>query len=425
MVQSFNHINKVSGELKLPGDKSISHRAVFFSSMAKGKSVIRNLSDGEDVASTIKCFSALGCEIKKEKNEIVIVGKGSKNFSKSQKPLNCGNSGTTARLIAGLLSSQNFETTLIGDESLSKRPMDRVIIPLEKMGAKFESANKNLPLKIIPPKELKPINYEMPISSAQIKSSIILAGLHCEGITSIVEKIPSRNHTEKMLGLEVKKSESGNTILVSKKNYPIPAEYFIPSDVSSAAFFVALTILSKDSSLRIKNVSLNETRKGYLKILKQMGAKINFENISVSSGEIYGDIIVESSQLKNVEIPEEIIPNIIDEIPILSVAGLFAEGDFSIKGANELRKKESDRINSLCHNYKLLGLDVNEFEDGFTISGKIKNKNAIFESFEDHRIAMTFSILSLLLNDGGKVDNFSCVKISNPDFINQIKQITG
>jgi len=425
MLQTFDHITKVKGELSLPGDKSISHRAVFFSSMAEGKSVIKNLSDSEDVASTIKCFSDLGCEIKKEKNQFVVAGKGFKKFNKPNKPLDCGNSGTTARLLAGLLSAQNFETTLIGDESLSERPMDRVMIPLKKIGVNFESENDRLPLKIIPDKEHHPINYKLPIPSAQIKSSVILAGLHCEGITSVIEKIPSRNHTEKMLGLEVKKSESGNTILVSKKNYPIPAEYFIPSDVSSAAFFVVLTTLTKGSSLRIKNASLNETRKGYLRILKEMGARINFENISVSSGEIYGDIIVESSQLKNVEIAEGIIPNIIDEIAILSVAGLFAEGNFSIKGAKELRKKESDRINALCYNYKLLGLDIDEFEDGFSISGKIINKGVTFESFNDHRIVMTFSILSLLLNDGGKVNNFNCVKISNPDFINQIKQITG
>jgi 3-phosphoshikimate 1-carboxyvinyltransferase len=228
-----------------------------------------------------------------------------------------------------------------------------------------------------------------------------------------------------MLGLEVKQSSAGNTILVSKKNYPVPSEYFVPSDVSSAAFFVVLAILSKNSSIIIRNVSLNETRKGYLKILEEMGAQIHYENLNTSSGEAFGDIIVESSQLKNIQIQKEIIPNIIDEIPILSVAGLFAEGIFSIQDAGELRKKESDRINSLCINYRNLGLDVEEFEDGFSITGNIKNKNVIFDSFEDHRIAMAFSILSLLLKEGGKVDNFSCVNISNPDFLNQLKQITG
>jgi 3-phosphoshikimate 1-carboxyvinyltransferase len=425
MIREFNNINKVKGELSLPGDKSISHRAVFFSSMADGKSVIKNLSDGEDVATTIKCFSALGCDIKKENNEIIVAGRGFRNFNKSQNPLDCGNSGTTARLITGFLTAQNFETTLTGDESLSKRPMDRVTIPLEKMGAKFESVNKKFPLKIFPAKEIHPINYELPIPSAQIKSSVILAGLHSEGVTSIIEKEQSRNHTEKMLGLEVKKSEAGNTILVSKINYPVPAEYFVPSDVSTAAFFVILAVLTKGSILKIKNACLNETRKGYLKVLEKMGAKINYENIAVSSGEVYGDIIVEGSKLKSVEILQEIIPNIIDEIPILSVAGLFAEGNFMIKNAGELRKKESDRISSLCYNYKLLGLDVVEFEDGFTLSGEIKNKNVLFESFGDHRIAMAFTILSLLLNDGGKVNNFDCVKISNPDFVLQIKQITS
>ena len=221
------------------------------------------------------------------------------------------------------------------------------------------------------------------------------------------------------------KNKSGNTILVSKINYPVPAEYFVPSDVSSAAFFVVLAILSKNSSLRIKNVGLNETRKGYLEILEQMGAKINYENISVSGGETYGDIIVETSKLQNIEVPKEIIPNIIDEIPVLSVAGLFAEGNFTIRNASELRKKESDRISTLCFNYKLLGLEVEESEDGFSLSGEIKNKNVVFNSFDDHRIAMAFAVLSMLLNDGGKVDNFDCVAISNPDFLKQVKMITG
>lgn len=425
MIQEFNKINKVSGELKLPGDKSISHRSVFFSSMGDGKSVIKNLSNGQDVATTIKCFEQLGTNIKKGNSETIINGKGFKNFIKPSKQLDCRNSGTTARLITGFLSAQNFETTLIGDESLSKRPMDRVTIPLTQMGAKFKSENNRLPLKIFPAKEINPISYELPVASAQIKSAIILAGLHSGKVTSIIEKLPSRDHTERMLGLEVKKSESGKTILVSKINYPVPAEYFVPSDVSSAAFFVVLALLSKNSSLRVKNVGLNETRKGYLKILEQMGAKINYESLSVSGGEIYGDIIIESGKLSNIKIPKEIIPNIIDEIPILSVAGLFAKGSFTINEAGELRKKESDRINSLCFNYRLLGLDVKEFEDGFVLSGKIKNNNVVFESFDDHRIAMAFGILSLLLKEGGKVNNFDCVKISNPDFIKQIKNITG
>jgi len=425
MLQSFNHITKVNGELSLPGDKSISHRAVFFSSMADGKSVIKNLSDGQDVASTISCFKELGADIKKETAHTIVIGKGFKQFNISQMPLDCGNSGTTARLITGLLAAQNFESTLVGDESLSKRPMDRVTIPLQQMGAKFESENNKLPLKISPAKNLQPINYELPVPSAQIKSTIILAGLHCDGVTSIVENLPSRNHTEKMLGLAVRNNKLGNVVLVSKQNYPVPTEYFVPSDVSSAAFFVVLTLLTEKSQLRIKSVTLNETRTGYLKVLEEMGANINYEHISSSNGELYGDLVIENSQLQNVEIPASIVPNIIDEIPILSVAGLFASGNFTIKDAGELRKKESDRILSLCHNFKLLGLDVDEFEDGFSLSGQIKNINVVFESFDDHRIAMAFGILSLLLKDGGKVNNFDCVAISNPNFIEQIKKITS
>ena len=425
MIQEFNKINKVKGELKLSGDKSISHRAVFFASMSDGKSVIRNLSNSVDVNSTMDCFSAMGAEVKKENQAVVVKGRGFKGFKRPVKPLDAGNSGTTARLIIGVLASQNFESVLIGDEFLSKRPMDRIVIPLRLMGAKIESKSNTLPLKIYPVTGLNPINYELPIPSAQIKSAVILAGLHCDGMTTVTEFIPSRDHTEKMLGLEVRKNGTNNTILVSKKNYPVAAEYFVPSDVSSAAFFVVLTLLTKNSSLKIKNVSLNDTRTGYLKILKRMGAKLYFENNYLNSGEPIADVIIENSPLVNIDIPGDIIPNIIDEIPILSVAGLFAEGDFTIRGASELRKKESDRINSLCHNYRLLGLDVKEFEDGFTLSGEIKNKNVVFESFHDHRIAMAFGILSLLLNSGGKVDNFDCVKISNPDFIKQIKSITG
>lgn len=425
MTESFNHIEKVKGELNLSGDKSISHRAVIFSSMAKGKSVIKNISTGEDVLSTINCFKNLGIEIENSNKELIINGKGYKGFTNPTQNLNAGNSGTTARLLTGLLCAQNFDSTIIGDESLSKRPMDRIIIPLQKMGAKIKSQNNFLPLNIYHSPQLNNISYELPVASAQVKSSIILAGLHCEDITSVVEKIPSRNHTETMLGLDVKRGESGNTILVSKKNYPVASEYFIPSDISSAAFFIVLALINKDSSLRIKNVSLNETRKGFLNLLEEMGAKINYENISVSSGEVYGDVIVESSALKNINIPGKIIPNIIDEIPALSVAGLFAEGDFIIRNASELRKKESDRINSLCYNYKKLGLDVEEFDDGFKISGEIRNKEVVFESFNDHRVAMAFGILALLLKEGGKVNNFRCVNISNPDFLNQLKQITG
>ena len=227
-----------------------------------------------------------------------------------------------------------------------------------------------------------------------------------------------------MLGLKTELKESGKMISVSKKDYPIAKEYFVPSDISTAAFFIVLTLISKNGELKIKNVSLNETRTGIITVLKSMGADIQTENFRLAAGEPIGDIIVRSSKLANIEIEKELIPNIIDEIPILSIAGIFAEGNFLIKNAEELRRKETDRINAMCHNLKLLGLDVEEYPDGFAFGGEIKNTNPVFESFHDHRIAMAFSILSLLLKNGGAVNNFGCVSISNPDFLLQLSRIT-
>jgi 3-phosphoshikimate 1-carboxyvinyltransferase len=424
MEQVFNHIDRVNGELELPGDKSISHRAVMFSSLAEGKSKIFNLSNGEDVVSTQKCFSQLGTEIEKKHNFVEITGRGFKNFKKPGNPLDAGNSGTTARLISGILIAQDFETTLIGDESLSKRPMKRIITPLTAMNGKIKASKDfTLPLSFYPSGEITGINYELPVASAQVKSAVLLAGLHSEQVTSVSEKLPSRDHTEKMLGLKTKLNENGKITFVSQDDYPVPKTYFVPSDISTAAFFIVLTLLAWDSSLVIKNVSLNPTRTGILDVLKNMGSKIETENIKEMNGETFGDLKVFSSRLHNIKIEEKIIPNIIDEIPILAAASIFADGKFEIDKVAELRAKETDRISAVCYNMKLLGLDAEEKEDGFSISGNVKNHKPVFESFGDHRIAMAFGILSLLLKDGGRVNNFNCASISNPDFINQLSKI--
>ncbi len=424
MIQEFNKLNNVRGELELPGDKSISHRSVMFSAMAKGESRIYNLSNGEDVKTTQNIFRQLGAEIIQENSAVKIIGVGFKGFSKPKNILDAGNSGTTTRLICGILSAQNFETEIIGDESLSRRPMKRIITPLSAMGGKISaSENFTLPLKIFPSEKLNPISYELPVASAQIKSAVLFAGLHLEDKTCVIEKLPSRDHTERMLGLKIEEKGNRKFVYSSLKNYPEPKEYFVPSDISTAAFFIALTLLSKGSELKIKNVSLNPTRTGIVYILNKMGASIEIENEKIAAGEPYGDLIVKSSALKNITIEEKIVPNIIDEIPILSIAGIFAEGKFEIRYAKELRGKESDRIKALCSNFKKLGLEVSEYEDGFSIDGRIKNNLVTFDSYDDHRIAMAFSILSLLLKDGGKVNNFECVKISNPNFLSQLKQI--
>jgi len=423
MEEKFNHINRVKGELFLPGDKSISHRAVIFSAMAKGKTLIKNLSESEDVKSTISCLQNLGAEFTFDRNRVEVDGTGYLGFSKPTQPLYAGNSGTTTRLLTGLLSAQKFDSVITGDDSLSSRPMNRITTPLRMMGAYITDNDGKLPLQISNVKHLNSIAYQLPVASAQLKSCLLIAGLHCDEETCLIEDIPTRNHTELLLGLSSTKKAGATYIYSSKRNYPVSGEYIIPSDISTAAFFIVLTLLSKDSELILKNVSLNETRTGILKVLRAMGGNIEIISENTSNNEKYGDLRISSSKLVNVPLEASIIPNIIDEIPILAVAGLFAEGVFKIRNALELRMKESDRIKSVCSNFRQLGLQVEEFNDGFIIGGSAKNKKVIFESFGDHRIAMAFSIFSLLLEEGGKINNFECVKISNPNFISQLKSI--
>ena len=423
MIQKFENVDTVKGELFLRGDKSISHRAVMFAAMADGVSIIKNCSGSEDVRSTINCFEKLGCSFEITGNRIKVIGKGFKGFSKPKSGLYAGNSGTTARLISGILSAQNFESVITGDESLSQRPMKRIVEPLKLMGADI-SANKSgtLPI-IIKPSAIKPINYKLQVASAQVKSAMILCAVHLDEESVFIEQTPTRNHTEKLLNLKTEITNDETKIYVSRNNYPKPFEITIPSDISSAAFFIVLTLITKDSEILIRNVSLNETRTGVIKILQQMGGKIEVENESEEKGERVGDIRVYSSKLKNIAIPQTIIPNIIDEIPILSMAGIFAEGNFRINNAKELRVKESDRIKSLCSNFRKAGLMVDEFEDGFELSGTISNKETIFESYSDHRIAMAFGVVSMLMKNGGIVNDFECVGVSNPQFVAQINNL--
>ena len=424
MIQSFKRISKVSGSLTICGDKSISHRALLISSLADGKSGIKNISDSDDVKSTISCLRDLGIEIEHNRNEIIVFGSGFKGYRKPAKPMDAGNSGTTARLLAGILAAQNFESTIIGDESLSSRPMKRVIEPLTQMSAKIESHEGKLPLRIFPADKLTSLKYEMPVASAQVKSAILLAGLHSDATTVVIESTPTRNHTENLLGLPVEREGNKIKSFVSRNVYPEPKEYFVPGDLSSAMFFIVLTLLTNNSELIIKNLSLNPTRTECLTILKRMGAKIQIEEKGVSNNELFGDIVVKSSALTNIKFDKEIIPLIIDEIPILTIAGIFAEGNFELKGASELRVKESDRIKAICANLLRLGLDVAEFEDGFRVSGSVKKQSEPFDSDGDHRIAMAFAILSSLLESGGEVNGFEYVSVSNPEFLSQLSSIT-
>jgi 3-phosphoshikimate 1-carboxyvinyltransferase len=425
MNQTFEHVEKINNELSLPGDKSISHRAVMFASLADGISIIKNCSNSEDVRSTINCFSQLGCSFEEIGDKIRITGKGFKGFSKPREVLYAGNSGTTSRLISGILAVQDFESIITGDESLSLRPMKRIIEPLRLMGAKISAAeNGSLPIIIKPSNELHSIKYTLKVASAQVKSALLLCAIHMNEESIISEDGDTRNHTEMLLNLKIEKTIKGKSIYASRMNYPEPFQLNIPSDISSAAFFIVLTLLTKNSELIIKNISLNETRTGILNVLKEMGANIDVYNVGIEKGENVGDITIRSSKLKNIKIPTKLIPNIIDEIPILSIAGVFSEGVFEIRGAKELRIKESDRIKSLCSNFTKLGLKVVEYDDGFSVDGSIENQLFEFESYGDHRIAMAFSIMCMLLKKGGTINNFECVGISNPNFIAQLKAIS-
>jgi len=426
MNQSFKKITKVSGSLTLPGDKSISHRALLISSLADGKSEITNLPSSDDIRSTINCLQDLGIQIKQSDKKTIVYGKGFQGYQKSLKNLNAGNSGTTARLLSGILTAQKFESALTGDKSLSLRPMGRIAERLIKMGANIKTSEEGtLPVYISAVDRLKSNEFQLLIPSAQVKSAILLAGLHVENETKVMELSRTRNHTENLLDLKVVREKNEIISHVSRANYPEPKDYFVPGDISSAMFFVVLALFAKNSQLVLKDVSLNTTRIECLNILKQMGGQIEINKQGESNNEAFGDIIVKSSELSNIIISKETIPLIIDEIPILTIAGIFAAGEFKIHGAKELRVKESDRINALCVNLKRLGMDIEEYEDGFAVSDNVCSKQVTFDSFGDHRIAMSFSILTSILGREGMVANFDCVKISNPDFLQQLYSISS
>jgi 3-phosphoshikimate 1-carboxyvinyltransferase len=373
----------------------------------------------------MNCFRALGCNIEMDDALITVEGSGYKNFTKPAAELDCGNSGTTSRLITGILAAQGFETTLVGDESLSKRPMNRIVDPLTKMGAKINTTEAGtLPMTILPSDGLHAMQYEMEVASAQVKSAVLLAGLQLEEETTVTENISTRNHTEQMLGLPVVKEGNSTRITVSNRYYPTNKDYFVPSDISTSAFFIVLALLLKNSELIVENVLLNETRTGIINVLQKMGGSIEVTEEKISSGEKYGNLLVRSGDLKNTSIDAEIIPNIIDEIPILAVAGIFAEGSFTIRNAKELRVKESDRINSVCSNFRKLGLSVDEYDDGFTVAGEIQHSSVTLESFGDHRIAMAMAVLGFVAGKDFGINNFECVAVSNPDFITQINSLT-
>jgi 3-phosphoshikimate 1-carboxyvinyltransferase len=423
----------LKGEIIPPPDKSISHRAAMFASLAKGKSIVRNFLMAEDPISTINAFRMLGVEITElpslRASELIIHGKGLHGLKEPFDVINCGNSGTTVRLISGILAGNPFFSVLTGDDSLKQRPMARVINPLKEMGADIfaRSSDKYLPMTI-KGKALKAIKYNMPVASAQVKSCLILAGLYADGTTIIAEPQKSRDHTERMLramGADIE--VEGLTIMVKGQGSRglNAIDITIPSDFSSAAFFIAGALIVPDSEILIKNVCVNPTRTGMLNAVKKMGADVKLENIKDISGEPVADIYCKAAgSLSAVKIDKETMPSLIDEFPILCVLAAQAGGITEIRGAEELRVKESDRIKAMATELKKMGVELEEYPDGISIKGKTSLKGATVESYHDHRIAMSLAIAGLAAEGTTIINNASSVDISFPGFFEELKRIT-
>jgi 3-phosphoshikimate 1-carboxyvinyltransferase len=408
----------------IPGDKSVSHRAIIIGALAHNKSVFKNFLFSEDCLNSLNIFRQLGVTIDSdEKSHTVIVdGVGLNGLKKSDAILDVGNSGTGIRLITGVLAGQPFESIITGDSSIQKRPMARIMTPLSQMGAAIISQNDNgmAPLIISPsPNKLKGIHYDMPVASAQVKSAILFASLFADGKTTIVEPKKCRDHTERMLakfGADIQ--VNGTTITCSgEKLLTAPdEEIIIPSDVSSAAFFIVLGLIKPNTQITIKNVGLNPTRATIIQVLEKMGAKIEITNIKDLQFEPYGNVTVETSELQNITVPKEIIPFIIDELPILAVAALFGTGTLTVTGAKELRVKESDRIESIAAMVTAFGGTIETYEDGFIITPASKLKQAQIKTHKDHRIAMSAFIAAEAANIHCDVDDADCIKTSFPNF---------
>jgi 3-phosphoshikimate 1-carboxyvinyltransferase len=422
--KAIKKAGNIKGEINLSGDKSISHRIAIIGAISNGITAVKNFSLADDCISTLNCLEDLGVEFYLEGTDLKIFGRGKYSLSKPRKKLNAENSGTTIRLFTGILSAQNFDSEITGDDSLIKRPMLRVVEPLRRMGAEIETSdNGTAPLKIFGKRKLKGIEYELEVQSAQVKSAIILAGLYADGETKIIEKTGTRDHTERILNLYTHFDNSSNKkIIFSNSSVELSGkEYYIPADISSAIFFIVSAFLLPDSEIEIKNVGLNPTRTAVLEILKKIGANIEIKNFHNVSNEPIGDIIVygyrdDSVNLyKGVKLNGSIIPNIIDEIPILSIVGAVL-GNFEVRDAFELRKKETDRIKAIVTNLKKMGADITEFEDGFRIESSTKLKGAELQSFGDHRIVMSFAVAGLIAEGETLIDNAESVSVSFPNF---------
>ena len=414
----FHKSHPLKGEITVPGDKSISHRGIMLGALANGTTSITNFLKGADCLSTISCFQKMGIEIEETESEILVHGKGLHGLSAPTEILDAGNSGTTTRLISGILAGQNFSCDLTGDASIQKRPMKRIMTPLSMMGADITSVHNNgcapLHIKGAP---LKGISYQSPVASAQVKSCVLFAGLYADGKTSVTEPFLSRNHSELMLssfGASVQ--TCGTTATIEPEPVLTAQKVEVPGDISSAAFFIAAGLLIPGSELLIKNVGINPTRDGILRVCKRMGANLELLNTRTQCGEPVADVLVKHSELNGTVIEGDLIPTLIDELPVIAVMAACANGKMIIRNAEELKVKESNRLEIIVHHLSEMGCDITGTEDGMIIRGGKPLHGAVLDSHLDHRIAMSFAVAGLVADGETEITNADCVNISYPGF---------
>lgn len=417
----------VQGEYTPPGDKSISHRAVMLGSLSDGTLIVENPCPGEDFLSTVRCMRDLGVPIEMEEGCVVVYGQGRFGLNDPGDVLNAGNSATTMRLLAGILAGQPFTTCLTGDNSLCRRPMRRIIHPLTLMGAEIEARKAGYPPLIIRGGDLQALSYRLPLPSAQVKSAILFAGLFARGVTEVIDPRPSRNHTELMLktfGASIEWRD-GRIRVRGRGSLRSPGQYRIPGDFSSAAFMIAAALLLPGSDLVIRGVCLNPTRIGLLNVIHAMGGRVQIIRSWEHHGEPVGDLSVRFGELKGTRVPCKTIGCIIDEIPLVALLGSRAQGTTVVRHARDLRVKESDRIQGIVQNFRAVGLEIEEFPDGFKIQGPQTIRGGRVRTFGDHRMAMTFAVAGLASQNGVHLDDPECVAISNPGFFDDMRKLVA
>lgn len=414
----MHKIRHLRGEIRVPGDKSISHRGIMLGSLAEGDTHLHGFLEGADCLSSIACFQKMGIEIERDGSNVTIHGKGLHGLHQPDGILDAGNSGTTTRLMSGILAGQDFSSTITGDDSLRTRPMKRVITPLSEMGAGIDSDNGCLPMTVTGG-HLHGIDYISPVASAQVKSCVLFAGLYADGKTSVTEPAISRNHTELMLrgfGASVKTDEEKHYVEVEPEPVLHGQDITVPGDISSAAYFLVAGLICEDADILIKNVNINPTRAGILKVIEDMGGNISYTDRRTVSGEEVADINVRTSSLHGTTVEGDIIPTLIDELPVIAVMAAYADGTTVIRDAAELRVKESDRIATVTENLRAMGCDMAPTDDGYIINGGRPLHGASIKTYKDHRIAMSFAVAALNADGETTLDDQSCVNISYPGF---------